>query len=74
MPSPPHLDLGRGSQPRCNRVWLLPRADGIAAEVTEIYSKFANPVIVIAGDFNHANVGDALKDVGDFKEIVMGPT
>ena len=32
--------------------------EGLAAEVTEICSKFARPVIIIGGDFNHAWLGE----------------
>ena len=48
--------------------------EGIAAETAEICSKFANPVIVIGGDFNHADFGESLNDVSNFKEVATGPT
>ena len=64
-------------------VYVLPRTtvgdrarigEGLAAEITEICSKFARPAIIIGGDFNHADVGGALKDVWDFSEVATGPT
>ena len=48
--------------------------EGLAAEIAEICSKLARPVVVIGGDFNHADVGNALRDVGNFREVATGPT
>ena len=48
--------------------------EGIATEAAEICAKFANPVIVIGGDFNHANFGEILNDVSNFVEVDTGPT
>ena len=48
--------------------------EGLAAEIAEICTKFARPVVIIGGDFNHADVGAALNEVGNFSEVATGPT
>ena len=49
-------------------------AEALAAEVADLCSKERDPAVFIGGDFNHATVIDALRDVGSFEDIASGPT
>ena len=48
-------------------------AEALAAGVAEMSSVLNDPAIFIGGDFNHACVVYALKDVGTFTDIATGP-
>ena len=49
-------------------------AEALTAGVADMSSVLNNPAVFIGGDFNHACVADALKDVGAFTDIATGPT
>ena len=58
--------------------YTVPRASGaleyVRGVVTEMKRKYADPFLVVAGDFNQWQVDEALVDFRDLVEAGVGPT
>ena len=48
--------------------------EGLAVEIGQARATFHNLIILIGGDFNHRDVGGAIRDADDFKLIPTGQT
>ena len=61
---PPNYTVPRGKE-------ALEKVEDV---VREIKRKYADPFIVVGGDFNQWGVGEALEDFADLREVDVGPT
>ena len=48
--------------------------EALATEVGGIMKAYRDPIIMLAGDFNHRDIQGALNEVGDFTVLATGPT
>lgn len=48
--------------------------EAVSTEISAARKSFKNPLILVTGDFNHRDLGDALSEVDEFAQIVKDPT
>ena len=48
--------------------------EALATEIGTIMKTHKDPIVMIAGDFNHRDIQGALNEVGDFAFLATGPT
>ena len=46
----------------------------LATEVAAVRASYRNPVIFVTGDMNHRDIRTAINEVGDFTQLLSGPT
>ena len=61
-------------QPDMKAAKFTELCDTLASEIAAIKISLGNPVIYVAGDFNHRDVGPTLSLAGDLKLVKSGPT
>ena len=48
--------------------------ESLATEISAAAKAFKDPVILVAGDFNHRDIGEAINEVGEFTALATAPT
>ena len=61
-------------QPTLKAAELEELREALSVEVGATRSTYSDPFVLVTGDFNHRDVGNALNEVGEFTTINTGPT
>ena len=61
-------------QPSMRAAELENLRESLAMEISAVTKAFKEPVILVTGDFNHRDIGEAINEVGDFTALVTAPT